>query len=428
MKKRIDCAELRLGMYVAELDRPWLETPFLFQGFEITSEEELEDLKRYCKYVYIETERTDPAALATLKKPEQGLQSSGYRAVTDGVNPKELELEMLKQYRAPRQRSIYSDQTTVEAEVEAIKATHEQANVLIDSIMEDARLGRSINTAPAKQLVGKMAQSVIRNPDALVCFSQLKHKDRYTAEHSLRVCILALAFGRHLGLERDQLEILGLGALLHDIGKMKVPNSILNKPAELTLKEVQIMEQHVPEGVKLLQQTNIPAPALQVVSNHHEHYDGTGYINGLKGDIIGQFGLIGAIVDFYDAMTSDRAYRDALPSHTILKEIYKTRGKSFSPALVEQFIQCMGIYPIGSVVELNTGDVGVVMNINRIHRLKPKVALVLQPDNRPHRTRKTVDLVEDRTSTSSRYEIATVTEPRKYDIDPVDHLPVPKVS
>jgi putative nucleotidyltransferase with HDIG domain len=270
-----------------------------------------------------------------------------------------------------------------------------------------------------------MVESIIRNPDALTCFAQLKKKDEYTAQHSMRVCILALSLGRHLGLEKQELNTLGLGALLHDLGKMKVPNEILNKPGPLNDYEYALMKSHVPRGVEILDNTSgIPRAAIEVARCHHERYSGSGYIHGLKGDQIGLFGMIGGIVDCYDAISSDRAYHTGMSAHAALKKMYEWRNRDFHPGLVEQFIQCMGIYPIGSVVELNTGEVCVVVTMNRMRRLKPRVALVLQSDYYPVPGATTVDLMNYNTGDGRACEIERVLESGAYGINPVQYLPV----
>lgn len=313
----------------------------------------------------------------------------------------------------------------LEQELGEAREHHAIARTLIYQILDDVRSGKNIDSIRAKQVVAELTDSVIRNPDALTCFIQLKKKDEYTALHSLRVCILALAFGRHLGLDRDTLQILGLGALLHDIGKIKVPTDILNKPGSLTDHEFSLMQSHVPRGVELIEKmSGIPRPALEVARCHHERYNGSGYISGLKGEGIGFFGMIGGIVDCYDAITSDRAYRSGLSAHTALKQMYEWRSRDFHPALVEQFIQCMGIYPIGSIVELNTGEIAVVVTMNRVRRLKPRVTLVLNANCTPINPPVTVDLMDHKTSDGRPCEIDRVLEPGIYGIDPVLYLPV----
>jgi len=418
MKRKLDVQQLKIGMYVSELDRPWRETPFMFQGFEIRSEDEIRELQRHCQHVYIET-----AEIYQTPPPRTPAERAVARVA---VNHKKVERDLLiKVESQPLLQPVYHDRTTLEEEIQAVEETHRATRALVYTVMEDVRLGKNINTLGARKIVGELAESVIRNPDALTCFTQLKKKDEYTALHSLRVCILALAFGRHLGLERDELNLLGLGALLHDIGKMKVPNEILNKPGALSDYEYALMKSHVPRGVEILDKTpGIPRPAIEVARCHHERYSGSGYIGGLKGDQIGLFGMIGGIVDCYDAISSDRAYHAGMSAHAALKKMYEWRNRDFHPALVEQFIQCMGIYPIGSVVELNTGEIGVVVAMNRVRRLKPRVALVLRADFSPLPGATTVDLMEYMTRDGHPCEIERVLQPGIYGINPVNYMPV----
>ncbi len=421
---KISVEDLRLGMYVCNIDRPWLETPFLFQGFEIRTQEQIEELKRYCKEVYIGADVND---VVTHYSPHS--VSDRRRKMSFFTDPqKKLEFELLKKANAPNRtttKPCYADQTTVEEEVAAIAETHKESIAIIKTVMQDTRFGKSLDIPGAKKAVGQMAESVIRNPDALMCFAQLKKKDEYTALHSLRVCILALTFGRHLGFDIEQLRVLGIGALLQDVGKMRIPDEILKKPEPLTEQEFTLMKSHVPRGVTILASTKgIPQGAIEIAERHHERYDGSGYMNGLRGNEIGIFGTIGSFVDYYDALTSDRPHQAAAPAHFALRKLYEWRDKAFDKELVQQFIQCMGTYPIGSVVKLNTGDVGVVITTNRVRRLRPKVTLVLKPDRTPYATPKTIDLMRQSHNGSHPAEIDQALEPHAYGIDPVTYLPL----
>ncbi len=424
MKKKVHVSDLKWGMYVCELDRPWPETSFCFQGFVITSEEEINQLRQYCKskYVYIETA---PEEGITPRAQARGV-STRLPPVADAPAGRKPDFRILEETPVhERPKRVYQDQTRLEDEVEAIREVHQQAITLIYTIMDDAHLGKSLDTTTAKKLVARMAKSVLRNPDALICFTQLKKKDDYTALHSLRVSILALAFGRHLGFEEEELNLLGMGALLHDIGKMRVPSAILNKPGKLTQHEFEIMQGHVPAGVQILEKTHdIPSKAIEVTRLHHERYNGTGYMKQLKRDQIGLFGLLGAIVDVYDALTSDRAYQDGISPLDALWQMYAWRVRDFHPALVEQFIQCIGIFPIGSVVILNTGAVGVVRTMNRAQRLKPEVMLVLKPDKTRYGALRAVDLARETGPSGKPYRIKKALPAGQYGIQPVHYLPV----
>ncbi len=425
MKKKLAIRDLRLGMYVSELDRNWLETSFLFQGFEIVSDEQIEELKQVCQYVYIDTEQGQDNIL----KSRPGVPASSPTALP-AETPKQRKIEfkeVLDRFTPGHRRPPrYQDTSTLEEEISQAKSLVTETRETVYTIMDDVRLGRSIDTVTAKKVVADMVDSVIRNPDALMCLNQLKHKDEYTALHSLRVCVLALAFGRHLDLSDEELNLLGIGALLHDIGKMKVPLDIINKPGRLTEQEFELMKSHVPRGVEILEQTHgISSASIDVARFHHERYAGAGYAKGVKGEKIGLFGSIGAIVDCYDAITSDRSYHMGMSAHDALKKMYSWRGKDFQPLLVEQFIQCMGIYPIGSVVELNTGSIGVVISVNRLRRLKPKVVLVLTPDKTPFSPVKVIDLMnQGAENIGHEIEIRKVLPPGEHGVMPTKYIPL----
>ena len=420
MKVVVDVSELKIGMYVYELDRPWRETPFMFQGFEIRSQQELDTLSKYCRSVTILSLEASHRNAPQREAGSAGVVTAGkptpYRSL--GV-----EREVYKINNHPNARSVYSDVTSMPEEVNNVRDAFIDSRLLVQELLHDAKFGRSMNYRGAKQAVQSMAESVIRNPDALMCFAQLKRKDEYIALHSLRVCILALAFGRQLGLSRDQLEVLGLGALLHDIGMVKVPEEILGKPDALTPAESELMKQHVVWGADMLYESHqIPSAAIEVVTAHHERYDGSGYLNGLRGEQIGDFGMIGAIVDHYDAVTSDRVYHGAISAHSALMQLYGWRNTLFSAPLAEKFIQCLGIYPVGSVVELNSGDIGVVAAINREQRLKPYVMLAYRADRQPYVEMPIANIATRRTPDDRPCEIERVLEAGAIDIDPAHYL------
>ncbi len=425
VKKKIDVGDLEVGMRVIDLDRPWLETPMLFQGNEIRSQVEIDELRRYCKFVYISV----PAPL-TAKTPLSA-RSSQHRPAAKGTNDHHhrVEFDLLKKAAAPQHgEQPYPDQATLEEELSAVRATHAAARTLITHLLDDARMLKSLDVVATKQLVGALAESVLRNPDALLCLTQLKNRHAYTAEHSLRVSVLALTLGRHLGMDTADLQNLGTGALLHDIGKMKLPAELLEQTGKLAAHDVEILQQHVPLGVALLRrQAGIPQRAVEAVREHHERYNGSGYPYGLRGEAIGLFGQIVGIVDYYDTMTSDWVDHSAISGYMAIRKIYELRDEQFHHTLVNQFIQCMGIYPIGSLVEFNTGEVGVVVSMNRHRRLRPRVALVLRPNNTPYEKIRIINLMHDRSSDGRVLEIERALEPGTYGLKPADYLPVPVV-
>ncbi len=422
MKMVVDVDQLKIGMYVYELDRPWRETPFMFQGFQISSQMQLDALRQYCRTVTILRLESDHRIAIQRDPHAVAVATAGLPAPHRSLG---VEREVYKINNHPNARSVYPDTTSMLEEVDKVRDAFIDSRLLIQELLHDAKFGRSMNYGGAKQAVRSMAESVIRNPDALMCFAQIKRKDEYIALHSLRVCILALAFGRQLGLPRDQLEVLGLGALLHDIGMVKVPEEILSKPEALTPAETELMKQHVAWGADILYDSRqIPSAAIEVVTGHHERHDGSGYLNGLRGEQIGDFGMIGAIVDHYDAVTSDRAYQGAVSAHIVLMQMYGWRDTLFSASLAEKFIQCLGIYPVGSVVELNSGEIGVVAAINREQRLKPHVMLVYRADRQPYAELPITNIATRRTPDDRPCEIERVLEAGAIDIDPAHYLRV----
>ena len=428
MKKKVDVHDLSKGMYVTELDRPWLGTPFLFQGFEIQSDDDLAQLRSLCKHVYILNEDTlsGPAVRQTKPRAPSAPLPRARMIVQKSVDDADTETASRTIPKSGMPPNRYADQTPVEEELQQATEIERSTREVLYSILDDARLGRSVDTPGAKKAVASMTESIIRNPDALVWLTHLKKKHEYTALHSLRVSVLALALGRHLGYDQEKLNILGTGALLHDIGKLRVPTEILDKPGSLTRDEFEIMKRHVPDGMKILENAEGISPtALEVVGRHHERYSGSGYAFGLQGDAIGEFGLISAIVDTYDAITSDRSYHLSLSAADALKIIYEGRDRAYHPWLTEQFIQCMGIFPIGSIVELSTGNIGVVITANRQRRLRPRVALVLSPEKKPLAPVSILDLMTVTHDGSGRpVEIKNMLPSGTFGINPTDYIPI----
>ncbi len=423
MKQKVDVNNLRPGMYVSELDRPWIETPFLFQGFEVRTSQDVEEIKRYCAYVYIDTQPRPDAKLRSFF-PERLLSRSEHIQRVEKSAPYIPPPPIIKRKQGDH-KPFYQDVLSLEEEIQQAHEIERKTRTLVTTLLEDARMGRSLDAPGARKLVGEMTDSIIRNPDALVWFLHLKSKDEYTAQHSLRACILALAFGRHLEFPKETLTVLGVGALLHDVGKVRIPSEILEKPEELTAEEYEIMKTHVPLGVEILENApGIPPMAVEMARRHHERYDGRGYTAGLKGNAIGDFGMIGAIIDHYDAMVSPHVYRGAHSPYDALKNMYELRNAEFHAALVEQFIQCMGIYPIGSVVEMSDTSVAVVITTNRTRRLKPRIALVLKPDRTHYQPCQYVDLMRDYPEGAENpLEIRKVLAGGAFDINPTDYLP-----
>ena len=378
MKKTISVAQLQFGMYVAELDRPWTETPFMFQGFVLQTEEQLETLRKFCKTVTVDSERSrqqDPSPL---------------RPVT------------------PR----YTTPVSVEREVEQAKVAHAGTQTAIRDVLGAVRANKTLDPKSVEQAVNSMTESVLRNPDALMLFSQLREKGDYTHAHALDVAVYMTSFGRFLQLPVEQISLLGYLGLMQDIGKLRVPSEIIKKRERLSAFEFEQAKKHVQHSVDILRETpGLPPQLMELVTLHHERQDGSGYPKGLKGREIGMVGSIAAIADTFDALTQRRPYGEPVSPSTALSMLYKWRGTFFDATLVEQFIRCIGIFPLGSVVELNSGEVGIVIAQNTERRLQPRVMVIRDSGGNPLKPQKLIDLSrEPRMSADEIYRIKRTLE------------------
>jgi HD-GYP domain-containing protein (c-di-GMP phosphodiesterase class II) len=378
VKKSIAVAELQFGMYVAELDRPWTDTPFVFQGFVLQTEEQLEILKKFCKSVMVDSERAQLRDLAPLKP------------------------------FTPR----HTTQVPVEREVERARVAHTGTQYTLRALMEAVRANKTLDSSSVQQAVGSMTESVLRNPDALLLFSRLREKDDYTHAHAMDVAVYMTTFGRFLQLPVEQISLLGYLGLMQDIGKLKVPNEILAKRDRLTPDEFQQAKKHVEHSVEILRSTSgLPPQLAELTALHHERHDGSGYPKGLKGKDIGMFGSIAAIADTFDALTARRPYAEPVSPSTALSMLYKWRGTFFDAALVEQFIRCIGIFPLGSVVELNSGEVGIVIAQNIEKRLQPRIMVIRDARGNALKPQKLLDLArEPKVSADEVYRIKRTLE------------------
>lgn len=387
---RVSVTELQLGMTVTSLDRSWLETSFPVQGFVIRHAADIQALQEQCRFVYVEGEEV----------PENQSRRFGIRSSRG-------------KRQVPRLATV-----DIETEIPSAREAFEQTRALADEIMANVRLGQTIDARRARTVVRTCVDSVMRNQEAIQMLLQVQSKDDYTAEHGMNVCIIAAIFGRHLGLLNGEIEKLALSGLLHDVGKMHIPLEILHKPERLTPQECRIMQQHVDHGRRLLMTVKGVDPVtVDVAHAHHERMNGTGYPRGLLAHQIPYFAKIIAIVDAYDAMTSHRVFSSARSSKEALEVIYDERGNQFDEALALDFIQCIGVYPAGSIVELNTGEAAIVITTYALNRLRPRVLVVRDPEGEPCRQR-VVDLRRrDEYRPGTAYQISRELPLGSYGID-----------
>lgn len=398
-KRNIDVELLRIGMYVSELDRPWLETPFLFQGFHIRTANEIHELQRYCTTVVIDIEQSDASLQTVISRIATKNSRSGF--VPDSGKRLSIWQRFLllitgRKTEAGRQQvagEYYQDQVTTKDELVTATNIHADSLQQLMNVLSSIRQGATIAMPDLEIVATSMVDSVLRNSTAMALLARMAEKDEYTSSHSLASSIWALVFGRHLGLDRDSLEAVGLGALLLDVGKTQLPEELLNKTGELTEVERSHIHNHVDFGLDIIRKADgVDQRVLDMVATHHERFDGSGYPRGWQGNQIPVFGRIGGIVDSYSAMISKRPYAPAMTSFDAMREFTSLADKHFQAEMVEQFIQAVGIFPAGTLVELNTGEVGVVLKEHQSTRLQPEIAVVLDAEKKAVETIETIDL------------------------------------
>ena len=379
--KEVPVEQLEFGMYVAKLDRPWTETPFVFQGFVLKTDEQLDALKKYCKKVYVDPEKRQESVAAKLLTLPPSTKS---QVIAD------------QSREVVRGTVVYKELATVEDELPRARTVYTQATNIVQSMSRAVVSNSAIDGNRAKQAVAEITDSVVRNPDAMMLLVTMREKAQETLNRATQVSVYMTVFGRFLQLERERLELLGLIGLLQDVGMLKLPSGMPARRADLTAEEEQVFRTHVESGVEILSKTaGLPTELPSFASLHHERYDGSGYPRGLKGSAISQIGAMAGIVDTFDMLTAPAPYGMQMPPSNALSVLFQNRGTQFHAALVEQFIQCVGAFPVGSVVELNSGEIGVVITQNLVKRLQPRVMVVQDAKGNPLHPHKILDLMKE---------------------------------
>jgi HD-GYP domain-containing protein (c-di-GMP phosphodiesterase class II) len=419
MLKKIKVQDLRKGMFIVKMDRAWIDHPFLTNKKKITSESQINKLIEYgIKEVYID--------------PTKGVDVTDKPPIssrTPVAKPDIAETAVkIEQSTAPEPSSLISSdlpEVPFEVEIKKARVIQREALTVVKDLMQDVRVGKNIEGKRAAVVVNAMIDSIFRNQDALFGLSRIKDYDTYTFVHSINVCVLSLAIGRRLNFNRPELQELGVGALLHDVGKMKIPSAILNKPTKLTPEEFIEIKKHPFYSVGILERSGgIPEKAKEIALQHHERQDGSGYPFGLQGEQISRESQLVAIIDVYDAITSVRCYSRGMPAHEGVKKIFEWSKKDFNQELVERFVQAVGIYPVGTLVQLDTGEVGLVQTVNPAKLLRPRVFILYQDSRWCLHDPQEVDLME-KSESQQRYKrtIVKPLDPTKWNLDVNQFLP-----
>ena len=353
--KKVDASQLRIGMYIHDLDCGWMDHPFVRARFELTTDEEIYKIR-------------NAKIRAVVIDCSKGLDVDDAPTLAQADAATEAEVTAIA--AAPR------IVTRVSLGEELQRAAHirKQAAGLVRTVMADARLGKAVELDKVGPVVESVTESILRNSGALLGLLRIKNKDDYTFLHSVSVCALLVAFCRSRNMDEDTIYQAGLGGLLHDTGKALVPDAILNKPGRLTDEEFAIIKKHPRDGYDILRQNpEIGQIPLDITLHHHERRDGSGYPDLQKEGEISELAQMAAIVDVYDAITSDRSYHKGMPAADALRKIYEWSTFHFSPALTQEFMRCVGIYPVGTMVMLESGRLGVVVEPHESNLLTPKV-------------------------------------------------------
>lgn len=393
-------AELKVGMYITELDRPWLDTPFLLQGFLVESREDIDTLAQHCQFVYV----------------DYGLSKVGDNPQEEPASQQQGRLTALFPHRDLKP---YRDETSVEQELKTARPILDRLTKSVKRRFDTATEGAQLATHEVREACKQMVDSIGRNPDAMLWLNRLKVDSEYNYQHAISVSIWMVALGRQLGLPKIDLCTLAIGGVLLDIGKTQIPRHILEKTGRLSPAEFALVKRHVELGLYEIEKTGgINREVLEIIECHHERFDSSGYPKGLPNKAIPVFARIAAIADCYGAITTSRPYAQAISPCTAINKLFEWRDKDFQAELVEEFIQAIGIYPAGTLVELSSGEVGIVLSEYRARRLRPKIIQLLDANKQPLNTVKVIDLLET-THDAQGKELSIVEglEPGAYDID-----------
>ena len=358
MLKKISVEQLTVGMYLKEFSGSWMEHPFWRNSFVITDPKDIERVRASSiQEVWID------CAKGIDVPPDEP-------AIAEAESESLVEAELADAAQAVRETAPVS----ISEELARAAKICAQAKRAVTSMFQEARMGKAVDAGNAGKLVEEISDSVTRNPGALISLARLKTADDYTYMHSVAVCALMIALGRQLKLDEDLVRKLGIAGLLHDLGKAMMPMEVLNKPGKLTDDEFRIMKSHPEEGYKLLQDSSgVDDISFDVVLHHHEKTDGSGYPKGLKDSEISLYAKMGAVCDVYDAITSNRPYKAGWDPAESLRKMAEWANGHFDPAVFQAFVKSLGIYPIGSLIRLNSGRLGIVIEQSPRSLLAPRI-------------------------------------------------------
>ena len=389
MLKKITSKQLRIGMYINDLDCSWLKHPFTLNKFLIEDASEIQKIRTASiESIEIDTSKGLDVVVEKVIQQDNKSLKAHYKKNEHGIN-------------------------NVKVEMQAAKKAFSEAEIFITNMMASTKMGQHVELEQIDPVINKLGDSILRNHNALLGLSRIRSMDKYTFEHSVSFSVLMMSFAKSMGKEKDFIRLVGIGGLLHDIGKTMTPDHILNKPGKLTPEEFVIMKEHVVHSRLILEKTEgLSKVSMDVAVMHHEKFDGNGYPKGLKGDEISLAGQMSAIVDVYDALTADRCYHKGKEPSDALKFLLNGSGAHFNPELVQKFIQSVGIYPVGCLVLLSNDYLAQVIEVKE-NMLKPVVEIFLNAKKRSYVPRKVIDL-----SNEAELKVKSVESYKEWNIKP----------
>lgn len=359
MLKKIRVRDVRSGMFIHEICGSWMDHPFWKKSFLLTIDDEIKSLTTCgIQEVWIDTDKGLDVETATVVLTEEDAK-------------KKIETELLKIAggSAPNEAHI-----PIREEIDRARKLHAKSKAAVTSMFHEARMGNAIKVSEAAPLVEEINNSITRNPEAFLNLARLKTKDDYTYLHSIAVCALMIALGKQLGLTGQELKEAGLAGLLHDVGKMMIPDEVLNKPGKLTDEEFDLVKEHPRKGWEIMHGSpEITLVALDVCLHHHERMDGTGYPERISGDLLTLYSRMAAVCDVYDALTSNRCYKNGWEPAATIRKMAEWQDGHFDKRVFHAFIKTIGIYPSGTLVRLKSGRLAIVVEQAEKSLLTPVV-------------------------------------------------------
>jgi len=413
--KKTDIKNLTIGMYVAQLDRDWSETDYPVQGFYIRSRQGIDRLARECAFVYVDPRRYDSSLtgvqLQVISRIREQPEEEAAHANTARIQP-----------RKPR---VYQDTVELGNELEPARTSLEDAVQIMRSCVGKLQATGGFDIDEIERAITPLVASVMRNKSAMAALLRMRALDDYTFSHAISNAVWGAILARQLGFPPPDIDAIALACSLLDIGKVNLPTDLLVQKSAPTPEQWVVLKSHVNEGMKLLEENDVKnTKVLLAVRSHHERFDGSGYPDGLGGNEVPLWGRIAAVVDSYDAMISDRPYAEARSSYGAVQELQKQSDVLYQKEIVDHFIQAIGVFPVGAIVELNTGEVGVVVAQHGTRRLKPKIILLLDAEKKPRDNLVIVDLSSQDTAENATLSWWITRELPKnaYGIDPAKYF------